>query len=346
MIQKDPLVRRQLIEQLSALFDSPAAGRTLEQKRNYLINCIDSHGYIAQRTIRPESETDDVRYSEIQNRQFYQPENVYSEYSDTSTYTDALGYNRTFINAPEYDRTGQKLVKIQQRGISAQETNIQKLRELLEVIVNQINSNYYNLDVSQIVNTALSFYNKILNYYSSGNIYNLETNTKGIKKGYAVLCVEYSLIVNGSPVEIEQILHYFNQMNVVVPNLPKVRTYFLKIIPELQALSSRNTMQTSKCNVILNLLPYKIQNQVHEVLKHFTHDYTTAAIYFICSSKSVYQNQIPVMINGSIQKVTLKLLEENCKPPSSTKISKNAQEIAAFYNQNYNLREILLSLGE
>ena len=131
---------------------------------------------------------------------------------------------------------------------------------------------------------------------------------------------------------------------MVVPNLPKVRNYFLKILPELQSLQSKNTAISQKCNVILNLLPQKIQNQVHEVLKHFTHEYTTAAIYYICSSKQIYSNQVTILIDGVIQKITLKLLEYNCKPPASTKISKNAKEIEAFYNQNYHLKEILFNV--
>lgn len=341
MIYKDPLVRRQQIEQLNAVFDSANAGRTLKQKRDFLLKCIDDHGYISKRTVQPETFTPEVEYSEFENPNFYETGQGYQEYTDTASYSDPYGFNRTFVGTDEKD----KLVKIQQRGISSEETNLQKVKEVMDNVVNVVNQDYQGIDVTQVVNTALHFYKKILNYYSAGNKYNIETNAKGIKKGYVVLCVEYALVFTGHPVETEQLLSYFNYLKIVVPNLPKVRTYILKIIPELHNFQVKNTTRTAQCSVILNMLPVNIQNQVNEVLKHFTHDYTTAAIYYICSSKEVYKDKIPIMINGTIQFLTLKLLEANCKPPSSTKISKNAQEIAEFYKRNYSKYDELLNIS-
>lgn len=44
MIQRDAFTRNQLIKRLSEFFDSPAAGRTLQQKRKTLIDCIEAGG--------------------------------------------------------------------------------------------------------------------------------------------------------------------------------------------------------------------------------------------------------------------------------------------------------------
>jgi len=341
MIYKDPLVRRQQLEQLSMVFDSANAGRSLKQKRDFLLKCIEDHGYISERTVQPETFHDAVEYTEFENENFYETGEGYQEYTDTATYSDPYGFNRTFVGADEKD----KLVKIQQRGISSEETNLQKVREIMDNIVNQVNQDFQGIDVTKVVNTALHFYKKILNYYSAGNKYNIETNAKGIKKGYVVLCVEYALVFTGNPVETDRLLSYFNYLKIVVPNLPKVRTYILKIMPELHNFQVKNTTRTTECNIILNMLPISIQNQVNEILKHFPHSYTTAAIYFICSSKEVYKDKIPILIDGIVQNLTLKLLEANCKPPSSTKISKNAQEIADFYKRNYSLREDLLNIS-
>jgi hypothetical protein len=304
------------------------------KERDFLIGCLEKHGYILKRNLKEDDyiETD---YQEYTN---YDPFDTYQEtyeYSDTNTYNQR--FQRTFIEG------NNKLTEMQKRGISNQETEFTKVSEDIDNALNAI-SQVYRIDIDRIKQNALDMYLQIMNYYATGNNVRdeIEANTKGIKKGYKALVVGYALSNNQIYINDEILIRFFRE-GVALQDLVKPRRYLKKILFKNTSAPSQ-PVSTGNCNFILSKLPPKAQKQVAKIIQWFGPEYTTAAIYYICNVTIDKGGVTPIKIKWGAQAITQKLLEENCKPPSSSVISSRSKEITNYYNARYEQKEELLNL--
>jgi hypothetical protein len=318
---KRQLLKNTLIELLNRKF------RTDLNKMKFLRECVISQGYLPKNQSFDDSDSgSEVEYSELKNSDYY-PNESQPEYSDLVSLTRP--FQRTFIQSPENN-----LLKIQKRAITNRETEYNKVAEIIDSAVNVMSQYNRNIDPEKIKRDALDMYLRIMEFYASGNnvAQEIEANTKSIKKGYIALVVSYALL-NNQIVMNDDILVRFFDNNVGVQDLVKPRRYLDKILFDRGSTRPQAPVSNqATCNQILRMLPDKAQRQVRRVVEWFGPDYTTAAIYYICNVTISKGGVSPEKIKASGSNVTQKLLEDNCKPPSSSVISKRSAEITSYYN--------------
>jgi len=255
------------------------------KQRKFLIDCIEQQGYIASK----KQDQYLVLDSESDQDQEIDPEDYYT--------TDDFS-SRTFI----YDN--EKLTKLQQRGITSEEAEFNKVKEIVDTTLNQISKDYESLNVDSVKKTAMNMYKKILRYYKNPKYTEIKSNSKGIKRGYVALVIYYAL---NNAVSKEQLLEYF-QDPILPSDLFNADKYLHLIIPNLP---TTNPYLSNLCG-FRDKLDKNVVKQINEVIEGLPEKNTkniAAAIYYVCKGK-----------------ITLKALGESCGISAST-ISKAVKEI-------------------
>ena len=311
--------RQNKIELLKKML--PLQGRRSDKKqRDFLIDCIKSHGYIKERIFEPEQITNEVEYREFENDYFPDEFETQKEWNPNVS-TDIYGHSRTFIQA---GKNTERLTEMQKRAITAEETEFQKINEIMDNALNGILVDHPEI-LQNTKQTALKFYQDILNFYKNP-LNELKSNSKSIKKGYIALCVYYALLNNQIVIPKEKLVNYFD--NTSLSDLPEAEKN-MRIILQTKVFDinpSENTLCGMKPWILENLGQWFMDklNLIIADLPDKNNKNIAAAIYYLGKLKKV-------------KALTQKFISEHCGI-STTTISKSVLEIAYFYDTNINLK--------
>jgi hypothetical protein len=189
-------LRQRLVERLSRAASQHGRSANIARQRKFLIDCLQDFNYITQ-------------YHD------QEPENIYNVYTPVS-------FNRTFIGPG-----GDRLSELQRRGILAEESEINKISDQIDLALNVLSQSNINLDTTVIKKSAVNMYHLIMRYYLEGNVYGLKQNKGSLKRGYIALVLYHSLknhgINNISESDITDIL------NSSIADLPEARRNIKRI---------------------------------------------------------------------------------------------------------------------
>ena len=311
--------RQNKIELLQKML--PLQGRRSDKRqREFLIDCIKSHGYIKERIINEYTDTDEVEYKEIETDYFpdeFEPQNEWNP----NVSTDIHGHHRTFI---EPAKGTERLTELQKRAITAEETEFAKIHEIMDNALNGILVDRTEL-LQSTKQTALKFYQEILNFYKNP-LNELKSNSKSVKKGYIALCVYFALLNNQIVIPKEKLVDYFD--NTSLSDLPEAEKNMRVILNSkvFDINPSENTLCGMKPWILENLGQWFMDklNLIISDLPDKNNKNIAAAIYYLGKLKKV-------------KALTQKFISEFCGI-STTTISKSVLEIAYFYDTNINLK--------
>ena len=173
-MQQDPFIKEQLRERLISVLPLQGRRQNEQKQRQFLIDCIESHGYIKKRN---KSLPETSNQIEVPTQTYFQVTDSYSK----------------------------NLAELQKRGITYTESELGKINEIMDTALNEIFKDYISINIDSIKSVAMNYYIGILEYYRT-NPDSFKKNYGTLKKGYIALCVYYSLDV---PISKEQLAEYF-----------------------------------------------------------------------------------------------------------------------------------------
>ena len=287
-------------------------------KKVILINCLNSNNYI--KSVEESEEPEEFEHI-YQHQPLYQ-QNLTQEDIQTlpgftqreHTSVNPYGFSRTFIS-PSDDAGTKRLMEVQKRGATPEETAFNKVAEMIDSALNRVSS---DLNFEMIKNTALNIYLNITKFYiyqetvlKKDRIVNGE-NKGSVKKGYIVLSLYYALKNNLIDIPKDRLVTYFNDINL--SDLPKADNN-LKII--FKGVRGYEFMFENKLNLMV--LTREQQEKVNKVMN----DLTEAGLF----------NNLPVQIAAIINYLNLadlKLISERYGISGAT-IKKYEKIIENFY---------------
>lgn len=304
--------------------------RNLRKQRQFLLDCIEAHGFIQERPETPD-DTDDEEYDDLyqhimpseSHQSVFNGNNLdlqqsYQEQVQSSH--DPYGFNRTFISPGSNNN---KLEELQKRGISYQETQFVKVKEKMEELLQR-----FNLEENTVLETALNMYFNILLYHEN-NVYNLHENRGSVKRGYILLCVYYALVYNNRQVEKQQLVDLsettrFKDLPLADQN---IKTIFKNV-------KGYEFLQKSFHGINYKKFFKKITNKdYHEVIQVFesilertkniiplSQQGVYAIIYFVCND--YFPTRLKIVENETETFVTYKILNDFIEPVSPSTIRK------------------------
>ena len=272
------------------------------EKKQILINCLMSNNYITEKEIVS-------NYDDAFEHAYFQQEQVQEQVQKQiqeqiqmlpgftqreHTSVNPYGFSRTFIS-PSDDAGTKRLMEVQKRGATPEETAFNKVAEMIDSALNRVSS---DLNFEMIKNTALNIYLNITKFYiyqetvlKKDRIVNGE-NKGSVRKGYIVLSLYYALKNNLIDIPKDRLVTYFNDINL--SDLPKADNN-LKII--FKGVRGYEFMFENKLNLMV--LTREQQEKVNKVMN----DLTEAGLF----------NNLPVQIAAIINYLNLadlKLISE------------------------------------
>ena len=166
------LIKKQLLNRLMATLPLQGRRQNESKHRKFLIDCIESRGYIEKKIFTPE-----LAPVPVATQTYFKPTDSYSE----------------------------RLLVLQQRGITYEETELGKVNEIMDTALNEMFKENFSINVESIKNVSMNYYLDILEYYKT-NLDSLKKNYGSLKKGYIALCVYYAI---ASPIDKESLARYF-----------------------------------------------------------------------------------------------------------------------------------------
>ena len=273
-------LKKQLNELLIGVLPKQNRNDDSSKQRKFLIDCIEKQGYIKN---KPSLEP---------LQKFFEPEN----------------FSRTYIEDPD-----SRLSELQRRGISSEESEFNKIKEIFETVLNRIGKDYEIVNIENVKRYALDMYKEIMKYYKRADRdLKIKSNSKGIKRGYMAMVIYYSLLNYSIYLSKEEVIEYFNgevqqsdlynsskYLDIIFKNLPKINPYLFNLCG-LKGQLEKETIQ--QINIVIEKLPEKNTKNI------------AAAIYYICSlpiSKGGINKTKIKTKKGKL--ITLDLLSESCK---------------------------------
>ena len=338
-MQNTEFIKQQLSQKLLEVL--PKQRRTTDSKqRKFLISCIEDLGYISQNLPgtgpgylpgpEPEPEPEPEPDQEQEPGYFPGTDDYLFLEQRPGARANIYGFERTFILDPNQDS---RLVELQKRGISTEESELSKISEIIESALGKISKIVPDINVERIKEFALKMYQHVLEYYRNGNEYSLKSNSQSIKRGYIALVTWYSLINFKINISKEKLVAYFDK--TILSELFEPEKYMKMIFGE-------DSLPQSIFNLCgINNLPPEFTGTIYKVIEQFGNPspkYTAAAVYFVCSV-SIHKGGVTTK---KIKGITLEFLERHCKVTQST-ISKGVQDIISFYALHPDLKSVLFS---
>ena len=327
----DSFVKNQLFELITRKV-FPKLGRSEKAHRQFVFDCMDSHGLIKHQT-RKESSHSSVK-SKGSGQASNESEFTESYQSRSQSSVNVHGFNRTFLDPSQPSN----LHELQKRGIEAEEVEFNEIKGILLDNLQNIVHHKPDINVQKILDTALTMYLNIMDYYKT-NVLGLKQKKGSLKKGYISLCLYYGLIYNGVRLKKDELVKYTSAKAYDLPNADKAIKLIFENAPGYDFIFTK-----TKGTFIQ--LENSIQNNVNKVLSHI-HGETVpsqvdmaAALYYICSipiSKGGVFDRIKV--NG--KSVTFEFLHEHTNLAKET-ISKRVKIIQEFYEKNKELKNSFL----
>ena len=307
--------------------------RNIKKQRKFLIDCIESSGYIKENNfVENENENDNENYEDLY--QHIMPSNVNvnvptydSEFKPSVFSQDQSsidhGFNRTFIHIDSH--AADKLAELQKRGITYEETQFIKVKEQMEELLAPMVNDY-----DKILQTAINIYLNIIIYYHT-NPFGFKEIKGSLKKGYIFMCVYYSLIYNNHFIEKEQLLSgnfHLKDLPLAEKNMKKINLSFnFKINP------NPNNFLNFSLNIKSKELLKTIENVIEE-----TKDFIPSTklgiysiIYFVCNNYFNYRVKITFKFVETL--VTYKILNEMFGSFASATVRKLTDQLTNFYKK-------------
>jgi hypothetical protein len=282
-------LRQRLVERLSKAAARGGRIVSISRQRKFLINCLQDFNYITP--VRHESDSE----SEDEYRYFNTP----NEPERGNIQKKSITSNRTFILGPGGDR----LSELQKRGISSEESELNKVNNQIDSVLNVLLQKNINMDTVGIKQRALNMYQDIRTYYSEGNPYNFKQIKGSLKRGYIALVIIYSTNIPESDI--------IDILGISISDLPEARKNIKRIFKDIPGYEFLLLKGKSKfCNIPL---PPEILNTVNGLINNFsifTKEFMVACINYVCNK--MYQKRIKILIDNEMKFVTYSLLEEYC----------------------------------
>jgi len=327
----DPFVKQQLKELLVKTLPLQNRRSNELKQRKFLIGCLESLGYTTNTGYKPsDSPFDEVEYQELENTDESGAD--FLESYDSSSRTSVTGkFSRTFFDPNS--RYTERLAELQKRGITVEETKFNQVSELVQNSLNAMSQEYTLLDIDRVKNVAMNMYLVILDYYTT-NTGNLKSNNKGIKRGYIMLIVYYSLINFGINIRKDSLLNYFpdyslsdifeadKNIHIIFQNLPGYSFIYKKAKYDGQMCGLKNKLNTDFGPHVVNLIAAVISNF------ETTSKIIAAAIYYVCSIPDSKGGILPKKLPG----ITLEYIASHCGPSSPT-ISNASKEMVSYFQK-------------
>lgn len=314
--------------------------RNPEHQRKFLIDCIQSSGYI-QEGYTPNEDYSEEEYSDLYEHIMPNTqENVsVSSYPDFQTSimevsqssVDPYGFNRTFIHAT--DHHSNKLAELQKRGITYEESQFNKVKEKMENILRN------KEDSDKILQTALNIYLNILVYYSS-NPFNFTENKGSLKRGYIFLCVYYSLVYNNRPVDRERLMD--DAGTIRLKDLPVAEKNIKMIFNGVRGYefitSDKMVTNFNPNNFLsntLNINSRDLLNTIRKVIEEEDIPSTTlgiySVVYFVCNN--YYPFKVKINYHNLETSVTYSLLNQVFQPFASATVRKITDRLRSKFKK-------------
>jgi hypothetical protein len=289
-------VKQQLLERLLATLPLQGRRQNETKHRKFLIDCIESHGYIKKRNVKSEIEP----VVEVATQTYFKPTDSYSE----------------------------RLAILQQRGITYEESELGKVNEIMDTALNEMFKENFSINVESIKNVAMNYYIDILDYYKT-NPDSFKKIYGSLKKGYIALCVYYAM---PNTIDKETLARYFKysvsdffeaekNMKVIFKNKLQKKSIELCGMKKV-LLENFDQSVINKIEKVINDIPVKNKKNI------------AAAIYFVTSipiaKGGIFSKKLKLK-NGDY--LTLEFISKFCKIVPST-ISSAKDEIIFFYKNN------------
>jgi len=317
--------------------------RNPEKQRKFLIDCIQSNGYIIEKEFESTQETQESfedLYQHIisQNDQSDQHSNYFPDFKlsiqeQSQTSVDPYGFNRTFIHADSY--AGDKLNLLQQRGITYEETKFNQTKQEMEMVINRVLNIQPDINPNPILQTALNMYLNILIAYKD-NPFGFTEIKGSLKHGYIFLCLYYSFKFH-YPINTEILLSFSEKTRLKdIPLADKnikmifngVKGYsFIFLEPGI--IKILNQFKT------LNIDPKQFVSKIQNIIENFEKINLInlyAIVYFVCND--YYPFKVKINFNGNETKVTYPILNEMIGHFSSATIRKITDRLKSMFKNN------------
>lgn len=326
------------------------------KQRNFLIDCIESSGYILDKNEQQlineynEYNNEDDEYEDLyaqfmpgytstsqssnQNQQQQQLQQSLVEQTQSSV--DPYGFNRTFIHVNS--NYADKLSELQKRGISYEETKFNQVKEEMEQLIEISLKKNIDAPTDKILQTALNIFMNIVIYYNT-NPYGF-THMKGsLKKGYIFLCVYYALIYNNYYIELEKLMEDADRTRL--KDLPLAQKNMKMIFEGVQGYSFLNKYYHGSINPgnflknTVNINSRELINLIENVIEE-TKAFVPSTklgiysiIYFVCNEYLSFK--IKIIYKGIETRVTYKVLDEVFGSYASATVRKITDQLLKFY---------------
>ena len=308
--------------------------RNLKKQRKFLIDCIESSGYIKETENNEETENYEEEYEDLYQHMIpgnvnvnvptYDSEFKPSVFSQDQSSIDH-GFNRTFIHIDSH--AADKLAELQKRGITYEETQFIKVKEQMEELLAPVVNEY-----DKILQTALNIYLNLIIYYHT-NPFGFKEIKGSLKKGYIFMCVYYSLIYNNHFIEKEKLL----SGNFHLKNLPLAEKNMKKIFNNKFNEPFINLNPNNFLNFSINIKSKELLKTIENIIEEtksfipLTNLGIYSIIYFVCNNYFNYRIKITFNENESF--VTYKILNEMFGSFASATVRKLTDQLTNFYKK-------------
>jgi hypothetical protein len=317
--------------------------RNPDKKIKFLIDCIESHGYI-QSGYKPDDETvsSDDEFEDLYQHMMpvsettlagasADPEFKLSIQEQEQSSIDPYGFNRTFITIDSH--SSDKLNLLQKRGITYEETQFNKVKLEMENIL----QNFPTLETYNILQTALNIYLNILLYYKD-NPFGFTENKGGLKSGYIFLCVYYSFIYNNVNIDKQELLRYSEKTRL--SDLPIAEKNMKMIFNHVKGYSFMNESKTFNLNFLktaLNIPGRKLLLKIEAIIQETQEFIPTSKlgiysiVYFTCND--YYPFKVKIIYKDRECAVTYSVLNEVFGSYASSTVRKLTDQLRQFYKK-------------
>jgi len=320
--------------------------RNPEKQRKYLIDCIESNGYILKKIEEIDSDSEEEFEDLYQHMMPSSSSGQSSGYDDQEfkqsiqeqgqSSVDPYGFNRTFIHVNSH--AADKLAELQKRGITYEETQFIKVKDQMQEIL--AGAIPLSDQFDKILQTALNIYLNIILYYST-NPFNFTDMKGSLKKGYVFLCIYYSLIYNNNFIEKETLMDHAG--NIRLKDLPLadknmklifngVKGYQFMYSSFHGSINPRKFLSKTT-NIDKNQLLKTIENVIEETksIVPSTKLGIYSIIYFVCNN--YYNFRVRIIFNEIDTFVTYKILNEIFESFASATVRKITDQLRSFYKK-------------
>lgn len=319
--------------------------RNPERQKKFLIDCIESNGYIKQgyhlnlnEENQEETEEDLYQYFNFQETTTvnnFTNSHDFQETFNSPTSVDPYGFNRTFIHA---NNGGDKLAELQKRGITYEETQFNKVKEQIESIIAKLFYGKMDIDQDRIVQTALNIFLNILIYYKT-NPFGFSEIKGSLKQGYIFLTIYYALIYNNNFVERERLIESTDSIRL--RDLP-VAERNIKIIfngvTGYDFIFNNNIIDFKRfLKSTVNIDSREFLKQIETVIEE-TRSFIPSTrlgiysiVYFVCNF--YYPFRVKIIYKSKESSITYTLLNEIFEPFASATVRKLTDQLRTFYKR-------------